>query len=221
MRAATRRRSQRCVIARLHPGQPSPRLPDTQKYPQKLGSLYCTIRDLVLYYEKRAVIRLTLVCSENRLPLSSVTTHNPQVMRRQNMAANTQNALADTDAQETQEWLDALSSVVSQEGTDRAHFLIEKLIEAGREEGIDIPYSANTQYINTIPADRSPATRATRTWRSSSTPTSAGTPWPWSCAPTSTPTSAATSPRSPPPPPSTTWASRTSGRASTTTPAAT
>jgi branched-chain amino acid transport system substrate-binding protein len=101
--APQRRRSQRCVIARLHPGQPSPRLPDTQKYPQKLGSLYCTIRDLVLYYEKRAVIRLTLVCSENRLPLSSVTTHNPQVMRRQNMAANTQNALADTDAQETQE----------------------------------------------------------------------------------------------------------------------
>ena len=49
------------------------------------------------------------------------------------MAANTQNALADTDAQETQEWLDALSSVVSQEGADRAHFLIEKLIEAGRE----------------------------------------------------------------------------------------
>ena len=72
------------------------------------------------------------------------------------MAANTQNALADTDAQETQEWLDALSSVVNQEGTDRAHFLIEKLIEAGREEGIDIPYSANTQYINTIPADRQP-----------------------------------------------------------------
>jgi len=72
------------------------------------------------------------------------------------MAANTQNALADTDAQETQEWLDALSGVVNQEGTDRAHFLIEKLIEAGREEGIDIPYSANTQYINTIPADRQP-----------------------------------------------------------------
>ena len=72
------------------------------------------------------------------------------------MAANTQNVLADVDAQETQEWLDALSSVVSQEGADRAHFLIEKLIEAGREEGIDIPYSANTQYINTIPAEKQP-----------------------------------------------------------------
>ncbi|WP_374244389.1 pyruvate dehydrogenase (acetyl-transferring), homodimeric type, partial [Zoogloea sp.] len=72
------------------------------------------------------------------------------------MAANTQEIRADIDAQETKEWLDALEGVVAQEGTDRAHFLIEKLIEAGREEGIDIPYSANTQYINTIPADQQP-----------------------------------------------------------------
>ncbi|MCE1187389.1 MAG: pyruvate dehydrogenase (acetyl-transferring), homodimeric type, partial [Rhodocyclales bacterium] len=73
------------------------------------------------------------------------------------MAANTQNALAaDIDAQETQEWLDALSSVVGQEGPERAHFLIEKLIESAREEGIDLPYSATTQYINTIPADQQP-----------------------------------------------------------------
>ncbi|MCA0185361.1 MAG: pyruvate dehydrogenase (acetyl-transferring), homodimeric type [Proteobacteria bacterium] len=72
------------------------------------------------------------------------------------MAANTQNTRADIDAQETKEWLDALEGVVAQEGAERAHFLIEKLIEAGREEGIDIPYSANTQYINTIPADQQP-----------------------------------------------------------------
>ncbi|MBP7394496.1 MAG: pyruvate dehydrogenase (acetyl-transferring), homodimeric type, partial [Zoogloea sp.] len=72
------------------------------------------------------------------------------------MAANTQNVRADVDAQETKEWLDALSGVVAQEGTERAHFLIEKLIEAGREEGIDLPYSATTQYINTIPADQQP-----------------------------------------------------------------
>jgi len=72
------------------------------------------------------------------------------------MAANTQNSQADIDAQETKEWLEALEGVVAQEGPERAHFLIEKLIEAGREEGIDIPYSANTQYINTIPADQQP-----------------------------------------------------------------
>ncbi len=72
------------------------------------------------------------------------------------MAANTQVVLADTDTQETQEWLEALSSVVAQEGPARAHFLIEKVIEAAREEGIDLPYSATTQYINTIPADQQP-----------------------------------------------------------------
>ncbi|MCK0508496.1 pyruvate dehydrogenase (acetyl-transferring), homodimeric type [Aromatoleum anaerobium] len=62
----------------------------------------------------------------------------------------------DQDSQETQEWLDALHGVVANEGPERAHFLIEKMIEAGREEGIDIPYSATTQYINTIPASQQP-----------------------------------------------------------------
>ncbi|MDT3670780.1 MAG: pyruvate dehydrogenase (acetyl-transferring), homodimeric type [Aromatoleum sp.] len=63
---------------------------------------------------------------------------------------------ADQDSQETQEWLDALEGVIASEGPERAHFLIEKMIEAGRAEGIDIPYSATTQYINTIPAGQQP-----------------------------------------------------------------
>jgi len=62
----------------------------------------------------------------------------------------------DPDAQETQEWLDALAAVIDNEGAARAHYLIEKLIEAAREEGVDIPYSANTQYINTIPVEQQP-----------------------------------------------------------------
>ena len=63
---------------------------------------------------------------------------------------------ADHDPQETKEWMDALDGVISQEGADRAHFLIERLIAQARAEGIDIPYSANTEYINTIPADQQP-----------------------------------------------------------------
>ncbi|UCV28984.1 pyruvate dehydrogenase (acetyl-transferring), homodimeric type [Ferribacterium limneticum] len=63
---------------------------------------------------------------------------------------------ADVDPQETKEWTDALDGVITQEGADRAHFLIEKLIGQAREDGIDLPYSANTEYINTIPADRQP-----------------------------------------------------------------
>jgi len=62
----------------------------------------------------------------------------------------------DTDPQETREWLDALHSVLDKEGSDRAHFLIEQLIQQAREEGIDIPYSATTEYINTIPVNRQP-----------------------------------------------------------------
>ena len=62
----------------------------------------------------------------------------------------------DTDAQETKEWLDALAAVVEHEGPERAHYLIETLIATARQEGVNIPYSATTEYINTIPAERQP-----------------------------------------------------------------
>ena len=68
-------------------------------------------------------------------------------------------AANDTDALETREWLDALSAVIAQEGPQRAHFLLEHLLEHGRQNSIDLPFSANTGYVNTIaPAqeERSP-----------------------------------------------------------------
>jgi len=60
----------------------------------------------------------------------------------------------DVDAQETQEWLDALSAVIQQEGPERAHYLIEKQIELARAAGINVPYAANTAYVNSIPPDK-------------------------------------------------------------------
>ena len=60
----------------------------------------------------------------------------------------------DVDAQETQEWLDALSAVIQQEGAERAHYLIEKQIELARAAGINVPYAAKTAYVNTIPPDK-------------------------------------------------------------------
>ncbi len=62
----------------------------------------------------------------------------------------------DADPQETREWQEALASVIEREGAERAHFLIQQMIAQAREEGINIPYSATTAYINTIPADRQP-----------------------------------------------------------------
>ena len=60
----------------------------------------------------------------------------------------------DIDPQETQEWLDALESVLVNEGPERAHFLLEKLVEKARRSGAYLPYSANTAYINTIPTGK-------------------------------------------------------------------
>ena len=60
----------------------------------------------------------------------------------------------DPDAQETQEWLEALSGVIEQEGPERAHFLIERLVERARREGINLPYKATTAYLNTIPVGK-------------------------------------------------------------------
>ena len=62
----------------------------------------------------------------------------------------------DLDPQETREWQEALESVIAREGKDRAHFLIQQMISSAREEGINIPYSATTKYINTIPPEEQP-----------------------------------------------------------------
>src|SRR5438046_308010 len=63
-------------------------------------------------------------------------------------------AANDTDAQETREWLDALSAVVGSEGNERAHFLLDTLIDHARQAGIDVPFSATTAYVNTIPVEQ-------------------------------------------------------------------
>ncbi|UUX94019.1 pyruvate dehydrogenase (acetyl-transferring), homodimeric type [Aquabacterium sp. J223] len=63
-------------------------------------------------------------------------------------------AANDTDAQETREWLDALSGLIAAEGPDRAHFLLEQLLDQARQAGIDMPFSATTAYVNTIPPDQ-------------------------------------------------------------------
>ncbi|OGT36324.1 MAG: pyruvate dehydrogenase (acetyl-transferring), homodimeric type [Gammaproteobacteria bacterium RBG_16_51_14] len=65
----------------------------------------------------------------------------------------------DIDPQETQEWLEALESILEREGVERAHFILEQLIAKARKSGAYLPYSATTAYLNTIPPakeERSP-----------------------------------------------------------------
>ena len=57
----------------------------------------------------------------------------------------------DANPEETKEWLDALQSVVDEEGIDRAHFLIDKLNDTAIRMGRYVPItSVVTPYSNTI-----------------------------------------------------------------------
>ena len=60
-------------------------------------------------------------------------------------------AANDPDVIETQEWLDALEAVIEQEGPERAHYLMERMLDLARRRGSQIPFSSNTAYVNTIP----------------------------------------------------------------------
>ena len=64
------------------------------------------------------------------------------------------NGQPDHDPQETREWLDALGSVLSAEGTDRAHFLLQRMIDEAHRSGTPLPFSATTDYVNTIPVEK-------------------------------------------------------------------
>jgi pyruvate dehydrogenase E1 component len=72
-----------------------------------------------------------------------------------NLAAGSSSSASDSidvDTVETREWLDALQAVIETEGPDRAHFLLEQMIAKARMSGAFVPFSANTPYVNTIPA---------------------------------------------------------------------
>jgi pyruvate dehydrogenase E1 component len=62
----------------------------------------------------------------------------------------------DTDAGETQEWLDSFDAVVETRGRARARYLLMKLLERARTQQVDFPAMVSTPYVNTIPADAEP-----------------------------------------------------------------
>jgi len=67
---------------------------------------------------------------------------------------NGQQATGDVDPQETQEWIDALESTLAHAGIERAHFLLQQLVDRARRAGAHLPFDATTAYINTIPVSR-------------------------------------------------------------------
>ncbi|GIX38348.1 MAG: pyruvate dehydrogenase E1 component [Silanimonas sp.] len=57
----------------------------------------------------------------------------------------------DIDPTETQEWLESLKAVIDADGPERAHYLLERMVELTRRAGAHLPFAPTTEYINTIP----------------------------------------------------------------------
>src|SRR5439155_19165868 len=60
---------------------------------------------------------------------------------------------AELDATETREWLESLDYVLESGGPAKVARLLRELTLHAWENGVKLPFSANTPYINTIPAD--------------------------------------------------------------------
>ena len=89
------------------------------------------------------------------------------------------------------EWVEAIDAVLEHEGPERAHYLIEQLIEQSSANAARTCRSRLTPLTSI--RSRSTSSRrcpATRRSRKRSAITRAGTRWPWWSAPTRTPTSA-------------------------------
>jgi pyruvate dehydrogenase E1 component len=66
------------------------------------------------------------------------------------------NRFDDIDPTETREWLESIDSVLGQHGPERAHFLLNQMIDFARRSGAYLPYSPNTAYLNSISTSRQP-----------------------------------------------------------------
>jgi pyruvate dehydrogenase E1 component len=70
------------------------------------------------------------------------------------MSDKSSRQLQDVDPVETKEWLESLQAVIEREGPERAHYLLEQLVDFTRRSGGHLPYDATTAYINTIPPNQ-------------------------------------------------------------------
>src|SRR5882672_105608 len=63
---------------------------------------------------------------------------------------------ADPDPLETAEWIESLRGVLESQGPERVGFLLSEMSEAAHRDGVELPFTATTPYINTIPAEKQP-----------------------------------------------------------------
>src|ERR1700704_1014140 len=60
---------------------------------------------------------------------------------------------AELDAGETREWLDSVDYVLENGGPVKVARLLRELNQYAKQNGVKLPFTANTAYVNTIPAD--------------------------------------------------------------------
>ena len=60
----------------------------------------------------------------------------------------------DKDPLETEEWVQAIVSVLKTDGQERAQYLLQRLSAKLTEGGGQLPYAINTPYRNTIPVSQ-------------------------------------------------------------------
>ena len=73
----------------------------------------------------------------------------------------------DPDPTQTREWIESIKAVIDNDGADRAHQLLEGMVDLTRRAGAHLPFAPTTEYINTIPPHleaRSPGDAAME-WR--------------------------------------------------------
>ncbi|HUS39262.1 MAG TPA: pyruvate dehydrogenase (acetyl-transferring), homodimeric type, partial [Pirellulales bacterium] len=63
---------------------------------------------------------------------------------------------SDVDPSETSEWLESLQYVLESRGPERVQYLLSVLDEYAYRHGVELPFTANTPYINSIPVERQP-----------------------------------------------------------------
>jgi len=62
----------------------------------------------------------------------------------------------DSDPLETREWIEALDALIAAEGSERATFLLRRLLQHARTRRVPLPQVLATPYINTIPLAEQP-----------------------------------------------------------------
>lgn len=65
--------------------------------------------------------------------------------------------LPDIDPQETEEWIESVDSMISTRGVQRTDYVLSQVVDYAREQGVELPTSITTDYVNTIDTDQEPS----------------------------------------------------------------